>query len=195
MSVPVGPLLVIDTSGDGCAVAVVSSGRVLAESAAAMDRGQAERLMGLIGEALAQKWLEPAPQPDLRAELDRQDERGRDIVRQALIGRLVQAIDFADAQSMDRARRAIQAIASLGPDLRSRAEEMADLLQEYEEAEQKLRQEMEVDYREVLHRMRISGTAVGAINLEPSDKWQVALSQLRRSFTPSLHALKQALLS
>jgi hypothetical protein len=167
----------------------------LGRLSAAERREQEQQGYRQIGEALAQKWLGPAPQPDPRAELDRQDERGRETIRQALIGRLAEAIDLVDAQSIDRARRAIEGIASLGPELQPQAQRIAGLLQEYEGAEQKLRQELEVDYREVLHRLRISGPAVGAINLEPSDKWQVALSQLRKSFAPALDELKRSLVS
>jgi tRNA threonylcarbamoyl adenosine modification protein YeaZ len=57
VSAPDAPLLVIDTSGDGCTVAVVASGRLLAEAVATMDRGQAEKLMGLIREALEKSGL------------------------------------------------------------------------------------------------------------------------------------------
>jgi tRNA A37 threonylcarbamoyladenosine modification protein TsaB len=55
-----GPVLVIDTSGEGCAVAVVASGRLLAEIDAPMDRGHAERLMGMVGAALDRAGLLPA---------------------------------------------------------------------------------------------------------------------------------------
>jgi len=146
-----------------------------------------------IGRALAQKWLDGSPQLDLAAELNRQDEKGRTIVKQALIGRLAEDIDFANARPLDSTQGIIEAIIGLEPALRPQAEEMAGLLREYQQAEQKKRQELEAGYRETLHRLRISGTAVGAINLDSNPEWQQARDELIAAFAPRLNALKQAL--
>lgn len=146
-----------------------------------------------IGQALAQKWLDSSRHVDMGAELNKHGEKGREMIKQALIGHLTEAIAFTNVQSIDTTKRLIEAISSVQPELRPQAEEMAGLLHEYEEAEQKLRQELEGDYRETLHRLRISGTAVGAINLEASDKWQLARNELLEVFTPALDDLKRAL--
>jgi len=57
-----------------------------------------------------------------------------------------------------------------------------------------MRQELESNYRETMHRLRISGTAVDAINIEADHKWQIARQRLVESFTPRLDDLKRALL-
>lgn len=148
-----------------------------------------------IGQALAQRWLDGSRQTDVNAELDRHDEKGRKIITQGLIRRLTEAIDLANDRSIDDKKRVVQAIGIVEPRLQPKADELAELLQQYQEAEQKLRGELEVDYRETLHRLRISGTAVGAINLEASGEWQLARSELIAAFAPRLSALKQALVS
>jgi hypothetical protein len=79
--------------------------------------------------------------------------------------------------------------------LQPKAEEIGKLVQEYEGAERGIRQELESDYRETLHRLRISGTAVDAINIEADHQWQLARQGLVEAFTPRLNDLRQALVS
>jgi hypothetical protein len=71
---------------------------------------------------------------------------------------------------------------------------MGQLVEEYELAEQKIRQELESHHREALHQLRISGTAIEAINIEDNPQWQLARQGLVESLAPRLNALKQALL-
>jgi len=62
-------------------------------------------------------------------------------------------------------------------------------------ATQKIRQELESNYSETLHQLRISGTAVDAINIAADDQWQLAWQGFVESFAPRLNDLKQALIS
>ncbi|MEA1871988.1 MAG: hypothetical protein U9M91_01100 [Chloroflexota bacterium] len=148
-----------------------------------------------IGQALAKKWLDSPQQLDMTAELNKHGEKEREIIRQAIIEHLVEAIEFTTAQDINSVKRAIEAIRSLEPELQPKAGEIGQLVQEYEESEQKIRQELESNYRETLHQLRISGTAVGAINIEADQKWQLARQELVETFTPRLNDLKQALIS
>jgi hypothetical protein len=148
-----------------------------------------------IGQVLAQKWLDGSQQPNMTAELNKHEEKEREIIRQAVIEQLVEAIEFTTTQGINSVKRVIAAISSLGPELQPRAEEIGQLVQEYEEAEQKIRQELESNYRETLHQLRISGTAVDAINIEADHKWQLARQELVEAFTPRLTDLKRALIS
>jgi hypothetical protein len=148
-----------------------------------------------IGQALAQKWLDSSQQLDMTAELNKHEEKERDTIKQAVIKHLVDAIEFTTAQGINSVKRVIEALISLRPELQPKAEEIGQLAQEYEGAEQKTRQELEGSYRETLHRLRISGTAVAAINLEANPQWQLARQELVEAFTPRLNDLKQALIS
>ena len=148
-----------------------------------------------IGQVLAQKWLDRSQELDMTAELKKHGEEDRDMVKQAVIEHLVEAVDLAVAQTMDGVKRAIEGISSLGPELQPEVEKLGELVQEYEEAERKIRQELESDCRETLHRLRISGTAVGDINIEANPQWQLARQRLIEAFAGRLNALKQALIS
>jgi hypothetical protein len=149
----------------------------------------------LIGQVLAQKWIDSSRQPNITAELNKHGEKEREIIKQAVIEHLVEAIEFTTTRDINRVKRVIEAISSLEPEFQPKAEEISQLVQEYEEAEQKIRQELESDYRETLHQLRISGTAVDAINIEADHKWQPARQRLVEDFTPRLNDLKQALIS
>jgi len=145
------------------------------------------------GQVLAQKWLDSSQRLDVTAELNKHEENEREIIKQAIIEHLVETIGFANTQAIDSVKRVVEAISSLKPELQSKAEEMGQLVQEYELAEQKIRQELESNYRETLHQLRISGTAIDAINIEDNDRWQLARQGLVESLAPRLNALKQAL--
>jgi len=148
-----------------------------------------------IGQVLAQKWLDSSQQPDMTTELSKHEEKGRNIIKQAAIEHLVKAIEFTTTQGINSVKKVIEAISSLGPELQPKAEEISQLVQEYELAEQKIRQELDSNYRETLHQLRISGTAVDVINIEANHQWQLARQELIESFTPRLNDLKLALIS
>jgi len=162
----------------------------------AEEKEQQERQKYLqIGQVLAQKWLDSPRQPYITAELNRHGEKKREIIKQAVIEHLVEAIEFTTTRGINNMKRVIKAISSLEPELQPKAEEIGQLVQEYEGAEQKIRQELESDCRETLHQLRISGTAVDTINIETDHNWQLARQGLVEALTPRLNALKQALIS
>jgi hypothetical protein len=148
-----------------------------------------------IGQALAQKWLDGSQPPNITDELNKYGEKEWETIKQALIEHLAEVIELTTTQSIASTKKVIEALGSLGPELQTKAEEINQLVQEYEVAEQKIRQELESGYRETLHKLRISGTAIDAINIEISPKWQPAHQGLVESFTSRLNELKQALIN
>ena len=147
-----------------------------------------------IGQALAQKWLDSSRQSNITQELSKYEEKEREVIKQALIEHLAEVIELTTAQGIDSTKKVIEAISGLRPELQTTAEEISELVQEYEGAEQKIRQELEISYRETLHKLRISGSAVDAINIEVDPRWQPAYKGLVESFTPRLNKLKRALI-
>jgi hypothetical protein len=165
-------------------------GKLSAEEKEQQERQRYSQL----GQMLAQKWLDSSRRPDLTAELHKYEQKERDPIKTAVIQHLMEAIEFADTRAIDSVKRAIEAISSVKPELQPGAAEMGQLIQEYELAEQKTRQELESHCRKTLHRLRVSGTAVDAINVEDNPQWQLARQGLVDSLAPRLNALKQALL-
>jgi hypothetical protein len=165
-------------------------GRLSAE-----EKGEQERRRySQIGQALAQKWLDGALKLDIASELHRLPAEEREMVKQAVIAHLIEAIDLAAAPDLDAVKRAIEGIGSLGRELRPVAEELDNLVLEYEEAERDIRHELESECRETLHRRRISGTAIADINLASHPQWQQARQCLIEAFTPRFADVKQTLI-
>ena len=156
---------------------------------------QARQSHRQIGQALAQKWFDSPHKLDISAELNKHEEKERAIIKQTVIEHLVEAIEFTTAEGITNVKKIIKAISSLEPELQPKAEEIGQLVQEYQGAEKKIRQELENDYRATLHQLRISGTAVDAINIEADQKWQLARQELIDDFTPRLNDLKRAFIS
>jgi len=148
-----------------------------------------------IGQALAQKWLDNSRPSNMTGELNKYEEEEREIIKHALIEHLVEVIELTTTQDINSTKKVIEALRGLGAELQPKAEEISRLVLEYEGAEQKIRQELEGSYRETLHRLRISGTAIDAINIEADPKWQPAHRGLVESFAPRLNELKQELLN
>jgi len=147
-----------------------------------------------IGQALAQKWLGSDRPPNMTVELKKYEEEEREIIKQAVIEHLAEVIELTTAQGINSTKKVIEALRGLGAELQPKAEELSRLVLEYEGAEQKIRQELEGSYRETLHRLRISGTAIDVINIEADPKWQPAHRGLVESFAPRLNELKQSLI-
>jgi len=157
------------------------------------EREQARQRHRQVGQVLSQKWLDSSQPLDITAELNKHREEDREGIRQAVIEHLLEAVEITPTQSTDRARRAIEGLTSVEPQLQPEIEEIAGLVQEYEEAEGRTRQQLESSYWETLHRLRISGTAVGGVNIEANEQWQLARQRLVEDFAPRLDDLKRKL--
>ena len=165
----------------------------LGKLSAEEQKQQARQRCRQIGQVVAQKWLDSDQQLDMTAELNRHEAEDRDMIKQAVIEHLVEALEFPGSENMHAARKAIEGISSLGPEVQPEVEELRQLFQEYEETERKMKQELESHYRETLHRLRISGTAIAGINIEADPEWQLARQSLLETFAPRLNDLKRKL--
>ena len=166
-------------------------GKLSAEERAQQERQEYRQ----IGQALARKWLDSSQRLDIATGLNKRAGEQRDITKRAAVEHLIGAVELTTDRGRKSVKKVIEGISSLEPELQPEAEEMAKLVQEYGGAEQKIRQELESNYRETLHQLRISGTAVDAINIEDNPQWQLARQGLVESLAPRLNVLKQALTS
>ena len=165
-------------------------------SAEEMQR-QREQECRQIGRAIAQRYLDsPEPLP-LAIELNKYQEK-KDLVRQATLTHLTQAIDLRFLTSFgmtSKPERIIQGIAAVEPKSESIIERIRGLVQEYEQLAVKARQAIEIKCRETLHQLRISGTAVGNINIEATPQWQQSRHLLTKPLEPRLDSLKRELIN
>ena len=152
---------------------------------------QREQEYRQVGKGIAQRYL-ARPEPlDLSVELDSRPTEGRDFTARTIIGYLVQAMDL---ESHSRLEKIIQGIAAIEPGLQPVIEQIRELAQEHEQTLGMTRQAIENKGREALHQLRISGTAMRAINTEAVPEWQQDRRKLTEPFLPKHDNLKPELI-
>jgi len=159
-------------------------------------RKQREDKCRSIGQGLAERYLGGMLLRDLKLELDKRKSEERQLVGEALASKLIDAIELGDA---GRLSKVIEGISELN--LRSaeglagvRAE-IEELFGEFPEAEQKKRREVETAARGVLHKLRISGSAIGSVNPEVVPEWKNELDKIAQPYRERLDGLKARLRS
>ncbi len=155
-------------------------------------RKQREEKGNSIGKALAEKYL---IKPDLRelteALNNYQGEEGK-IIKQAVIAQLVQAVELKRGDRLKDISQGL--LAFLPEEALTIVKDIEHLFEEYKQAEQTVKRQIDTEGREILHRFRISGTAIGGINPEAKEEWQKVLTEFAQPFIDRLNELKQKLL-
>ncbi len=147
-----------------------------------------------IGKALAEKYLGLGDVRFLESELAKYSGQDKDLISRSVIRRLVQGIDLSYGLKLDEISQGILAIS---PSVASAQiiDKIKELFNEYGEAKNREGQEIEKAGREMLHQLRISGTAISKINIRAKEEWLKRLNQLGGPFEERLNGLKQQLLS
>lgn len=156
-------------------------------------RRQKEKKYALIGQALADKYLGGLDLWQLEVELDKYNSEERVLLRETMASRLAQAIELRNYERLARIMEGISYLKE-GGKVGEIAEEIKQLLQEYKQAEQKEKEEMEKSGRGILHQLRISGNAIGAVNPKAIGEWQQELDRLAQPYRDRLEPLRQRLL-
>lgn len=151
---------------------------------------QREQEYRQVGKGIAQRYLDNFDPLNLSIELDSRPTEGRDLTVRTITGYLAQAMDL---ESHSRLEKIIQGIAAIEPRLQPVIEQIRELAQEHEQTLRMTRQAIENKGRETLHQLRISGTAVGAINTEAVPEGQQNWRKLTEPFVPKLDNLKREL--
>jgi len=161
-------------------------GRLSAEE----QKQQKEQECRQIAAGIAQNYFDSSETQDIATMLDKYSGEEKTLIESALFGLLTEAITF-DSQS--RAEKAVRAIVTLEPKAQPIVGRMIDLLTEYHQAGERIRTGVESGAKEVLHRLRISGSAIGGINIEGSPQQQQDWQRFRAPLEQQLDALKRDL--
>lgn len=150
-----------------------------------------------LGRAIAARYMGHGHKQLLKEEVGRYSGDERGIVMGAALSRLVEAVDLESGDLIERALEGLVALKGKG-EVMEVTENIKGLLQEFRDVQQ-LKYEIEKegiekDERELLHRLRIAGTAVGAINLKSSEAWALLSTELESQFSQRMEALKRELL-
>jgi len=162
----------------------------LGKLSAEEQRQQREKEFAQIGTAIAQRHLSHWNPQNVQTELSQYSSEEKPIITQAVIGELAQTIDLG---SQDMSDRTAKGILLLKPEAEGTIQQIRELRQEYEQAVRKIRQETEARVKEMLHQLRISGSAISGINVEADPGWQRSIQELTQPLQERLEALKSEL--
>ena len=154
--------------------------------------GQRQDKCRLIGESLAENYLNHHDISFLKDELSKHGAQDKDLISKAAVRRLIQGIDLRYGPVLAKISQAILTLTNSATATKILGE-VKELFQEYAEAENKERQELEKTGREMLHQLRISGTAISRLNIRAKEEWQKKLDQTAHPFDERLNDLKQEL--
>lgn len=146
----------------------------------------------LIGESLAEKYLSHHNIGVLNDELSKHTAQDKDLISQAAVSRLVQGIELRYLPALAEISKGILTLTNSNTVTKT-MDEIRELFQEYADSENMEKQEIEKVGREMLHQLRISGTAISQINIRGMKEWQKKLDQTARPFDARLNYLKEKL--
>ena len=158
-----------------------------------LERQRAEKY-ALIGKVLADKYLGGLGLWQLEVELDKYSVVEREEVKKDLAGKLAQAIELGNNERLIKAMEGISYF-ERGEKIKDIKEEIEQLFQEYQQTEQQEKERMDGEAEEILHRLRISGSAIGAINPKAINEWQQGIEKLAQPYKERLEQLKQKLIA
>jgi hypothetical protein len=155
-------------------------------------KGQRQDKCRLIGKSLADKYLSQYDIRLLEAELNKHSAQDKNLIIQAAIHRLIEVINLKYGSRLNKISQGILTLANTETAIETLGK-IKELFQEYEETENRERQEIEKAGREILHQLRVSGTAIGQINIRAKEEWEKKLIQLAGPFEERLNELKREL--
>lgn len=148
-----------------------------------------------VGKSIAYRYLKQGDKSVLKHEIEQYEGEERQTVLRGVFSVLLDKIELDDEEETRRAMEGLMVLQ--GEDLAEGLKKMEELLAEYRQAKLKVLEKGKSlaakAIREELHRLRISGTAVGEVNLKVSPAWDKLMGRLQPQFNERLTHLKQEL--
>ena len=145
-----------------------------------------------LGEALADKYLSSYDVEVIKDKLSKHDTSDKDLISRVAVNRLSRSIDLRYPNILSEISRGILYLENTNA-IKQTLEEIKALFYEYASAEARQRQDIEKESSEILHQMRIAGTAIGGLNVRAKEEWQKKLDETALPFDSRLNALKREL--
>jgi len=154
---------------------------------------KSEEKFTLIGQAIADKYLGGLDLWQLEVELDKYKSEEKATLKESVALKLVQAIELGNNE---RLSRIIEGIAYLKQEkaVREIDDKIKKLFKEYNQVEQEGSEKLEKSAGEILHQLRISGSAIASVNPKALGEGKQDLEQLTQPYRERLEPLKQKLI-
>ena len=156
-------------------------------------RRQKEEKYGSIGRVLADKYLGGLALWQLEVELGKYNAEEEVLVKEALASELIHAIELGNCERLQKMIEGILTLKQNHAAIGEIKNEIEQLFEEYEQVEEKESGEIEKSAREILHQLRISGSAIVAVNPNVVPEWQQVFSRLAQPYKERLEGLKEKL--
>ena len=163
----------------------------LGELSPGEQRRQREDRCRPIGKALAERYLGETDILHLEAGISGYGAEDKELIRQIVLQQLVEHIDLKNDFILESICHGILAVTN--NNAAGIIDRVREIFQQYREAVEVERQNIEKAGDEILHRQRISGTAVGRINIRAREEWQEILDKTAQPFEEALGNLKREL--
>ena len=153
------------------------------------------------GRAIAERYLEHGHEKLLKEDVGKYTADDKLIVSKATQSRLVEAVSLTDYEKTERALNGLLSLCGEQGEevIGGKVDEIARLLEEFAR-ELKLKYEAEKENiqqgdRELLHQLRISGSAIGEVNMAASETWGRIYLEFIAPYRERLESLKSELVA
>ncbi len=153
-------------------------------------RKQEEEKRNTIGQVLADKYLGGLALWQLQIDLDKIAPQERVCIRAVMLSKLVDAIELGNDEGMNRVRDAVCSLNAGQGHTEGFFQEMAEVFESFDSARDKESRSIEAAARELLHQLRISGTAISGVNPRVITEWRSTLDEQARPFRETLDGIK-----
>ena len=147
----------------------------------------------MIGSNLAVRYLEQADPRQLEHELKRYFGKEKEVVKQAMAIKLIQAIETGNQKRLTAVKQALSVIFEEQTAFKEIIEKIKALFEQYDQINQKKKEELAIEGRKRLTALKISGEAIIEINPAAKDEWRQDLAFLKQSFEEKINPLKHEL--
>jgi len=151
------------------------------------------------GRAISDRYLEHGHEQLLKEDVEKHSVDERRIVSKAAQSRLVEAVGLTDYERTERALNGLLSLCGAQGEkvIGGKVDEIAGLLEEFAR-ELKLKYEAEKENiqqgdKELLHQLRISGSAIGEVNMSASETWGRIYQEFLAPYRERLESLKNEL--
>lgn len=155
---------------------------------------QVEDRSRIIGVSLFEKYIGQPEAHFFETALNQYDGEYRELIRRAILQKLVDGIEPGHGLDLNIISQGIFSLVKAETAVKA-IDKIEVLLREYHNIEAEAKERIEREGREVLHQIRVSGTAINHINLRATEVWRKRLDELAYPFKEKLNSLKQELLN
>jgi hypothetical protein len=154
-----------------------------------IDKYNIEKCL-MIGSNLAIRYLEQADPRQLEHELKKYFGKEKEVVKQAMAKKLIQAIETGNQKRLTAIKKALFLIFEEQTAFNETIEKIKDLFEQYDQINQKKKEELAIEGRKRLTALKISGEAIIEINPAAKDEWKQDLTFLKQLYEEKLNPLK-----